>query len=347
MRDSAPSSDPSRYSRQILFPGIGEAGQQRLAQAHVALVGVGATGAAAASLLARAGVGRLTLIDRDIVEPSNLQRQILFDEADAEAATPKAEAARAKISLFNSVVQVQAHIADLVPGNIDALLSDAQLYLDCTDNFETRYLLNDYAVREAKPWIYAGAIGAQAATMNILPCDTACLACLFPTPPSGPIETCDTSGILGAAVNLAAALQTAEALKLLTGQSHIIRRTFLSLDLWSNTRSEISNRTPDPDCSVCGERQFSHLAGTARPHITLCGRNSVQIHEHRRPLALADLQSRLALQSEIEDLRANAMLLRFRRGPHRVTVFPDGRALIQGTTDPAIARSLYARFIGN
>jgi adenylyltransferase/sulfurtransferase len=356
MRDLSPPSDSSRYSRQILFPGIGARGQQLLAQAHVAIVGVGATGAAAASLLARAGVGRLTLIDRDIVEPSNLQRQILFDEADAEAATPKAEAARAKIALFNSDVQVQAHIADLVPGNIHKLLGTAHLLLDCTDNFETRYLLNDYAVREAKPWIYAGAIGAQAATMNILPTDpsspspepsTGCLACLFPTPPSGPIETCDTAGILGAAVNLAAALQTSEALKLLTRQPHLIRRTFLSLDLWANTHSEISNATPDPNCPVCGQRQFLHLAGTARPHITLCGRNSVQIHEHRRPLALADLQSRLALQSEIEDLRANAMLLRFRRGPHRVTVFPDGRALIQGTTDPAIARSLYARFIGN
>jgi molybdopterin/thiamine biosynthesis adenylyltransferase len=351
------SSNPhdDRYSRQILFPGIGPAGQQKLAQARVAIIGVGATGAASASLLARAGVGHLTLIDRDIVEPSNLQRQILFDEADALASTPKAEAARAKIALFNSEVHVEAKIADLVPANIHALLSEAQLYLDCTDNFETRYLLNDYAVQQSKPWIYAAAIGATAATMNILPpgfsthyplLTTACLSCLFPTPPTGPIETCDTSGILGAAVNLAASLQTAETLKLLTGQPHLLRRTFLSYDLWTNQRSEISTTTPDPACPVCQQRRFSHLAGVARPHITLCGRNSVQIHEHHRPISLPELQTRLSLHADIEALRANSLLLRFRRGPHQVTVFPDGRALIQGTTDPAIARSLYARFIG-
>ncbi len=364
---SIPDSD--RYSRQILFPGIGAEGQQRLAGAHAAIVGVGATGAATASLLARAGVGRLTLIDRDIVEPSNLQRQVLFDEADAAAATPKAEAARAKIAQFNSAIRVDAHIADLVPRNIHELMNEAHLLLDCTDNFETRYLLNDYAAQQAKPWIYAGAIAAQAATMTILPRSqpippggtspdsetwaestlaqpTACLACLFPTPPTGPTETCDTAGILGAAVNLAASLQTAEALKILTGQLHLVRRTFLSLDLWANQRTEISTSAPDPDCPVCHHRRFTHLAGTARPHITLCGRNSVQIHEHHRPISLPSLQARLLPNADITDLRVNALLLRFRRGPHQVTVFPDGRALIQGTTDPAVARSLYARFIG-
>ena len=374
--------DADRYSRQILFPGIGSEGQRLLAQARVAVIGIGATGAATASLLARAGVGHITLIDRDIVEPSNLQRQILFDEADALAATPKAEAARAKIAAFNSSIHVEAHIADLIPQNIDTLLSDAHLLLDCTDNFETRYLLNDYAIQQFKPWIYAAAIGAQAATMNVLPPDsrhsgrieeslysfdtrtppeaplpsslitlpyapTACLSCLFPTPPTGPIETCDTSGILGAAVNLAASIQSTEALKLLTHQPHLMRRSFLSMNLWTNQRSEISNVTPDPECRVCQHRQFTHLAGTARPHITLCGRNSVQIHEHHRPLSLPALQQRLSAQADIDSLRANAMLLRFRRGPHQITVFPDGRALIQGTTDPAVARSLYARFIGS
>ena len=347
--------DADRYSRQILFPGIGSEGQRLLAGSRVAVIGIGATGAATASLLARAGVGHLTLIDRDIVEPSNLQRQILFDEADALAATPKAEAARIKIAAFNSSVRVEAQIADLVPQNIHALLTDAHLLLDCTDNFETRYLLNDYAIQQSKPWIYAAAIGAQAATMNILPAaftsqysllPTACLSCLFPTAPTGPIETCDISGILGAAVNLAASIQTAEALKLLTRQPHLMRRSFLSMDLWTNRRSEISTRTPDPDCPACQQRQFPHLAGTARPHITLCGRNSVQIHEHHRPLSLPALQQRLSAHADIDSLRANAMLLRFRRGPHQITVFPDGRALIQGTTDPAIARSLYARFIG-
>lgn len=355
----SPIADSDRYSRQILFPGIGPVGQQLLARAHVAVIGVGAIGAASASLLARAGVGRLTLIDRDIVEPSNLQRQILFDEADADAATPKAEAARAKIARFNSAIGVEARIADLVPGNVSNLLQDAHLLLDCTDNFETRYLLNDFAVQQGKPWIYAGAVAAQASTMTILPppaadstvscgqvAPTACLACLFPKAPAGATETCDTVGILGAAVNLAASLQTAEAMKILTGQQQLLRRTFLSIDLWTNRRTEVSASTPDPDCEVCQHRRFLQLAGDARPHITLCGRNSVQIHEHRRPLSLAELERCLLAHPEISDLRVNALLLRFRRGPHQITVFPDGRALIQGTTDPAIARSLYARFLG-
>ncbi len=339
-----------RYSRQVLFPGIGAEGQARLAQAWVAIVGVGATGAAAASLLARAGVGHLTLIDRDFVEPSNLQRQVLFDEADALAATPKAEAARVKIAAFNSAVQVDARIADLVPANIAELLGEADLLLDCTDNFETRYLMNDYAVQQGKPWIYAAAIGAYAATMTILPGpredQTACLACLFPDPPAGAVETCDTAGILSTAVNLAASIQVTEALKLLTGQPQLVRRTLISFDLWTNERSEISTAKPNPACAVCKGRRFIHLQGSVRPHITLCGRNSVQIHEHHRPLDLAALEARLRRQVDLTDLRANALLLRFRRGPHTVTVFPDGRALIQGTTDPAVARTLYARFIG-
>ena len=349
--ETAPNALTDRYSRQILFAGIGEEGQFRLGQARVAVVGVGATGAAAASLLARAGVGHLTLIDRDFVETSNLQRQILFDEADALAALPKAEAARRKIAAFNSAVEVRAEIADLVPGNIHALLAETELVLDCTDNFETRYLLNDYAVEQGKPWIYAAAVGAYAATMNILPGPderTACLACIFPDPPSGAVETCDTAGILGMAVNLAASLnQVTEALKLLTGQAALMRRTLLSFDLWTNERSEISTAVPNPRCIVCHDRQFQHLQGVARPHITLCGRNSVQIHEHHRPLDLAALETQLRRQPEIHDLRSNALLLRFRRDAHTVTVFPDGRALVQGTTDPAVARSLYARFIGN
>jgi molybdopterin/thiamine biosynthesis adenylyltransferase len=348
MPTEASSDTPTdRYSRQILFAGIGEEGQRRLGIARVAVVGVGATGAAAASLLARAGVGQLTLIDRDFVETSNLQRQILFDEADALAALPKAEAARRKIAAFNSEVEVRAEIADLVPGNIHALLDGAELVLDCTDNFETRYLLNDYAVEQGKPWIYAAAVGAYAATMNIVPERSACLACIFPDPPSGAVETCDTAGILGMAVNLAASIQVTEALKLLTGQSALMRRTLLSFDLWTNERSEIGTGTPNARCLVCHDRQFRHLEGTARPHITLCGRNSVQIHEHRRPLDLAVLETQLRRQADIRDVRSNALLLRFRRDAHTVTVFPDGRALVQGTTDPAVARSLYARFIGS
>jgi molybdopterin-synthase adenylyltransferase len=349
--------DQDRYSRQILFPGIGPTGQHLLRAAHVAVVGVGATGAATASLLARAGVGTLTLIDRDFVEPSNLQRQVLFDEADARESLPKAEAARRKIALFNSTITVHSHIADLVPANIHELLAPARLVLDATDNFETRYLINDYAVEQSRPWIYAAAIGAYAATMNILPIGssvvrasanpTACLACIFPKPPTGPVETCDTAGILSTAVNLAASIQTTEALKLLTNQPHLMRRTLFSCDLWSNERSEINTGTPNPACTVCGQRIFSHLAGEGRPHITLCGRNSVQIHEQHRPVDFAVMRARLLPHTDIQEVRSNDLLLRFKRPPHTFTLFPDGRCLIQGTTDIALARSLYARFIGS
>jgi molybdopterin/thiamine biosynthesis adenylyltransferase len=335
-----------RYSRQVLFPGIGERGQERLRGAHAAVVGVGATGAATASLLARAGVGRITLIDRDFVEASNLQRQMLFDEEDARQALPKAEAARRKLVGINSSIEITAKIADVIPRNIVDLIEDASLILDCTDNFETRYLINDLCVRDGRAWIYAGAVGSYAATMNILP-GTACLACVFPTAPAGAVETCDTSGILSTAVNLAASLQATEALKFLTGQPEVMRRTLLSFDVWTGERSEIGARVPRPDCEVCGGRVFRALAGEQRPHITLCGRNSVQIHEHHRPMDLKVLRETLERLEEVNNVRVNGMLLRFERGAHTVTVFPDGRALVQGTTDVAVARSLYARFLGS
>jgi molybdopterin/thiamine biosynthesis adenylyltransferase len=337
-------SAKERYSRQVLFAGIGAAGQARLGAAHVAVVGCGATGAAAAALLARAGVGRLTIVDRDFVEESNLQRQVLFDEADAREATPKAEAARRKIAQFSSDVAVQAHVADLVPGNVHGLLAGAQIVLDATDNFETRYLLNDYAVEQGKPWIYGATVGAYAATMNILPGETACLACIFPEPPGGNVETCDTAGILNAAVNFAASIEVAEALKYLVGARGEMRKTLLSYDLWSNERAELATGRARADCAVCGGRDFRHLRGEGRAHITLCGRNSVQIHEHRRPIDLAETAARLRAHGEV---RQNAMLLQFRRGPHTLTLFADGRAVIQGTTDVAVARTLYARFIGS
>lgn len=348
-----PIDDRERYSRQVLFAPIGQQGQQRLSRSHAVIVGVGATGAATASLLARAGVGRLTLVDRDYVEPSNLQRQVLFDENDARDCLPKAEAARRHLVRVNSAVQVIAQIADFTPNNAEILADDADVILDCTDNFETRYLINDLCVRDGRPWIYAAAVGAYAATMNILPCrisnsasafdPTACLACLFPSSPTGNVETCDTAGILSTAVNFAASLQVTETLKLLTGQVPRMRRTLLAYDLWTGERSEVSARKPRGDCEVCGERRFLALAGQGRAPITLCGRNAVQIHEHARPVDLAGLARRLEPLGEV---RANGMLLRFRTPPHTITVFADGRALIQGTTDVGRARSLYARYIG-
>ena len=206
-----------RYSRQILFPPVGPEGQQRLAAARVAIVGCGATGSALASLLARAGAGYLRIIDRDYVEPSNLQRQVLFDEADAAESLPKAIAATRKIRGFNSEIEVEPHVADLTPDNVEELLGNVQLILDGTDNFETRYLVNDYAVSEGLPWIYAAGVGSYAVTMNILPGDTACLACIFPDSPTGMIETCDTAGILNSAVNLVASIAATEAMKLIVG----------------------------------------------------------------------------------------------------------------------------------
>jgi molybdopterin/thiamine biosynthesis adenylyltransferase len=336
-----------RYSRQRLFAPIGTEGQQKLGASHVALVGCGATGAASAGMLARAGIGKLTIIDRDFVEPSNLQRQMLFTEDDAREALPKAEAARRKLNEINAEVDVVARIDDLTPGNVHALLAGADIVLDATDNFETRYLLNDYAVENGMPWIYAAAIGSYAATMNILPTGehrTACMACLFPDPPGGTVETCDTAGILNSAVNVAASLQVTETIKLLTGHVPAMRRTLLSMDLWSGERSEVSAGKPRADCAVCGLREFRHLSGEGRPHITLCGRNSVQIHEHSRPVDFSQLAERL---KPLGDVRWNSMLLRFSYGEYTLSVFADGRTVVQGTSEVPRARALYARFIGS
>jgi adenylyltransferase/sulfurtransferase len=365
-----------RYSRQVLFHGIGAAGQESLRQAQVAIVGCGATGSTLAGLLARAGVGTLRIIDRDYVEPSNLQRQALFDEADAAESLPKAIAAARKIAAFNSDIVVEPHVADLTPANIEELLSGAQqpgspapgsperpdvgrsgvavragvaragvnLILDGTDNFETRYLVNDYAVRERLPWIYAAAVGSYGVTMNVLPGETACLACVFPESPRGSFETCDTAGILNAAASTVAAIVATEALKFLVGARQTMRNTLLSFDLWRNERSEIGVQSARADCRACAKRDFVYLAGEGRAHITLCGRNSVQIHERQRPIDFGEITRRLEPHGAV---RHNEFVLKFWREPYEITLFPDGRAIIKGTTDTAVARSLYARFIGS
>jgi molybdopterin/thiamine biosynthesis adenylyltransferase len=339
-----PTNWEERYSRQVLFAGIGAEGQRRLAAARVVVVGCGATGSAAAALLARAGVGTLRILDRDYVEASNLQRQSLFDEADATESLPKAIAATRKIAAFNSQIVVEPEVADLTPANIEHLLAGAQLILDGTDNFETRYLINDYAVKSGMPWIYGAAVGSYGVTMNILPGETACLTCLFPEPPRGTVETCDTAGILNSVAHFVASVQATEALKLLVGAKDKLRRTLLSWDAWSNARSEVSAERPRPDCRTCGAHEFPHLAGEGRPHITLCGRNSVQIHERQRPVDFAEASRRLEPHGRV---RHNEFVLKFWHDPYEMTVFPDGRAIIKGTTDPAAARSFYARYIGS
>ena len=346
-RSSRTSDLSDRYSRQILFPGIGAAGQQKLAAARIGIVGCGATGSALAGLLARAGVGSLRIIDRDYVEPSNLQRQSLFDETDAAESLPKAIAASRKIAAFNSEVEIDPKVEDLTPSNVEALLEGMDLILDGTDNFETRYLVNDYAVDRSLPWIYSAAVGSYAVTLNVLPGQTACLACMFPDSPRGMVETCETSGILNSAVNLVASIAATEALKLLVVgglNAPTLRRTLLSFDLWTNDHAEISAAKPRAGCRACGERDFIHLAGEGRPHITLCGRNSVQIHERQRPIDFAEMDRRLQPHGIVRD---NDFVLKFWHEPYEMTLFPDGRAIIKGTTDTAVARSLYARYVGS
>jgi len=339
------SFDPNeRYSRQVLFSGIGVDGQRRLQTAKVAIVGCGATGSAVASLLARSGVGTLRIIDRDYVEPSNLQRQALFDEADAAESMPKAAAAARKIAAFNSQIAVDPRVEDLTPANIEPLLEGMDLILDGTDNFETRYLINDYAVKFSRPWIYAAAVGSYGVTLNILPGETACLACVFPDSPQGTFETCETAGILNSAVDLVASIEATEALKIMVGAGAQLRRTLLSFDVWRNERAEVRAESPRKGCRACCEHDLIHLAGEGRPHITLCGRNSVQIHERHRPVDFLEMSNRLKPHGMV---RHNDFVLKFWREPYEVTLFPDGRAIIKGTTDTAVARSLYARYVGS
>ena len=338
-----PFSASEFYSRQILFSGIGQEGQEKLRTARVVIVGCGGTGSSIASLLARAGVGFLRIIDRDYVEAGNLQRQTLYDEEDAAAFLPKAVAAARKLAQANSAVEIEPQVADLTPANVETLLDGCSLIMDGTDNFETRYLINDYAVMKGMPWIYSAAIGSVGVTMNILPGETACFSCIFPNPPSGVVETCETAGILNVAVNSIGALAAAEALKFLVGARALMRRTLLSEDLWWSDRAEIPAQSARADCSCCVKREFFYLHGQNLPHITLCGRNSVQIHEQRRMIDLSQLEKRLARQGEV---RSNGFALRFWHEPYEMTFFPDGRAIIRGTTDVGIARSLYARFVG-
>jgi len=342
-----PKNEPftfeDRYSRQALFAPIGPEGQKLIRQAKVAVVGCGAIGASVCTLLARAGVNILRIIDRDYVEPSNLQRQLLFDEEDARQSFPKAEAAARKIAAINSEIAVDPYVKDLTPQTV-YLLEEVNLILDCTDNFETRYLINDFAVKSGIPWIYAAAVGSYAATMNVLPGQTACLACIFPEPPRGTFATCETAGILISTANFVASLQVTEALKLLAGARDAMRRSLLSFDLWSNERSAISTDKPLFDCSVCVGRRFDYLEGKSRPQITLCGRNSVQIHERERPVDFSEMSSRLSAHGQV---RYNEMVLKFWREAYEMTLFRDGRAIIKGTTDPMVARSLYAKFVGS
>ena len=328
----------------MLFAPLGPEGQVTLSKAGAVLVGCGAIGAASANLLVRAGIGRLRIIDRDFVEPSNLQRQTLFDEGDAREALPKAVAAEKKLRAINADAQVEGVVADLTVRNIAEMLSGFPLILDGTDNFETRFLVNEFAVKEHTPWIYAAAVASYGLTMAVLPGQTACLACVADsTSGAGLEETCDTIGVLGPIVNLIASLQVGEALKLLSGRTAALHGRLLSCDVWSGRLQSVQPER-NPECPVCVRHEFAHLSGQAQPHITMCGRDSVQIHEHRRTLDLKALQQRLA--ATLPEVRQNGFLLRFQVPPYEMTVFSDGRAILKGSKDPAVARSLYAKYIG-
>jgi adenylyltransferase/sulfurtransferase len=330
-----------RYSRQIRFTPLGERGQEQLLASTVAIVGCGALGSFHAGAMARAGVGRLVLIDRDYVEESNLQRQWLYTEADVQQALPKAAAAAAHLREIDSLCEVQAHVVDLSPSNIEDLLQDCNLMLDGCDNFETRYLMNDFAISRGIPWIYGGAVGSYGIVMPVVPEETACLACVYPEPPGGTQPTCETAGVLNTVTSMVAALQCAEATKILTGEP--TARKLTTMDVWTGILRQLHQPARDPECRVCAKRQFDYLHDRRRAPVSLCGRNAVQIHERTRPLDL------LALRSQLEPLatvRANEFALRFFPAPYEMTIFPDGRAIIKGTTDVGVARSLYARYIG-
>lgn len=337
-------AEDSRYSRQTRFPGLGAHGQQALAAARVAIVGCGALGGLQAEALARAGVGHITVIDRDFVEVSNLQRQFLFCEADAQSAMPKAVAAERRLREINSGIELRGLVADVDPSSIEELLGGADLILDATDNFETRFLINDFSVARGVPWIYGAAVGSYGLMMPVLPGDTACFRCIYPEPPGGVQATCETAGVLGSITMLIASLQTGEALKILSGNRELVRRGIVTADVWSGGIRERQAVERDQECPACGLGEFPWLAGQRRAPVSLCGRNAVQIHERHKPVDLKQLGARL---TGLGRVMQNEFALRFFLEPYELTVFPDGRAIIKGTTDPGVARSLYSQYVGS
>jgi adenylyltransferase/sulfurtransferase len=341
--------DPlDRYSRQTRFPAFGEDGQRKLMSSRVTICGCGALGTVLANHLVRAGVGFVRVVDRDFIETHNLQRQILFDEQDVADNLPKAEAAARKLRLINSQVTIEPVVTDIDHTNILDLVSDADLILDGTDNFETRYLINDAAVKLGKPWIFGGVLGSEGQTMTILPGQTPCLRCVIESsPPPGMAPTCETAGVLGPAVAVVASFEAVEAIKLLAGKHDTLNRQLIMFDIWdwSFRQLKIASLLGKVDCPCCQRKNFEWLDGTMGTHTTaLCGRNAVQIVQRRKePLNFGELAGRLTPLGEV---RHNAYMLRFATEGYEFTVFPDGRAIIKGTNDIPKARTLYAQFVG-
>jgi adenylyltransferase/sulfurtransferase len=337
-----------RYRRQIRFAPLGEEGQRRLLSARVLVVGCGALGSVAADLLVRAGVGFVRVVDRDFLESDNLHRQVLFDERDVAEQLPKAVAAARRLNQINSAVSIEPVVSDVTASNIAGLADDVQLIVDGTDNFETRYLINDFAVSRGKPWVFGGCVGAEGQVMTVIPGETACLGCLMPeAPPAETQPTCETAGVIGPIVSVVAALQSAEALKILSGDLDAVNRRLVIIDLWSNQIRSIGvgRLHGELNCSTCGDRDFPWLEGRrGGSAISLCGRNAVQLASTSiSQVSLSDLSKKLRPLGKVS---VNEFLLRFEVDKYRLTVFADGRTIVGGTDDAAEARVVHARYVG-
>jgi molybdopterin-synthase adenylyltransferase len=344
-----PSTEPSlaRYARQIVFPGIGEAGQRALLQSRVTIIGLGATGSVLANHLTRAGVGFLRLIDRDFIELNNLQRQLLYDEDDIAALLPKAVAAARKLRRINSSITIEEIVTEVTPANIAGLISDADLVMDGTDNFATRYLMNDACVKLGKPWVYCGVIAAYGMTMTIRPHQSPCLRCVMgELPAPGTVPTCDVAGVVGPIVTLMGSIAAAEAIKLIVGRG-TPNGGMIYADLWEDSFDRFDLGEPRPDCPTCGRAEYSFLAAEMGARTTsLCGRDAVQVSVvGARTLELGALADRLR-SAGFGAVQCNPYLLRAEIDGYEFTVFGDGRAIIKGTADEARASTLYARYIG-
>lgn len=335
-----------RYSRQILFPGIGEEGQRKLRSSRVLLVGCGALGSNIANTMVRAGVGCITIVDRDFLELNNLQRQVVFDEEDVARSLPKAVAAAEKLRRVNSQVEVVPMVVDVNPGNIQQLVREADVVMDGTDNFETRYLINDACVEQGKPWTYGGVLASYGVSMTIVPHDTPCLRCVFvQSPPPGTTPTCDTAGILSSIASVVANIECVEAIKLLVGATDKINRGMIWLDIWENSFERVAGSKIADDCPTCVAGRYDFLDAVGGTHATsLCGRQAVQVSVRGgSSVSFPELAARLRSAGKVQ---FNEYMLRFQVDDYELVVFPDARTVIKGTNDEALARTLYARYIG-
>lgn len=336
----------NRYIRQTIFPGIGEAGQQKLSAARVVVIGCGANGTVIANHLGRAGIGHLTIVDRDFIELSNLQRQLLFDEQDFIDHLPKAVAAERKLRAINTEIEVEGVVADVNAETIEDLIRGATLVMDGTDNMETRFIVNDACVKHNIPWIYTGAVSSYGMSQTIIPGETACFRCLYPEMPApGTLATCDTAGVIGPLVSAIASISATEAIKLIVGQGDL-NRGMIHFDVWYNTFETFEGQGPRRDCPTCQQRHFAFLTQESGGQtVHLCGRNAVQLRPgSTKKIPLEALQNRI---TDVGTITAqNDYLLRFTVETYEITVFNDARAIIKGTEDHAVARGLYAKYIG-